>query len=220
MFINIRPFFIFHIATNTKHIEDEAPVLTRSYTEANVDKFKSEIGKINWDSVTKERDVQSAYSAFYLLISRLYNECFPLKPLRKKYFNRKPWLMHALKTAIKLKNKLYINRFKGGNFEENDRHYKQFRNRLGHKLRVAERNYYKEQINIHKGNMRKTWAVIKEVVNKSKYRAVCKKFKHNGKIVEDSVEIANGFNDFFCKCGFKLGKKDTKVIEKSVHVYE
>ena len=46
--------------------------------------------------------------------------------------------------------------------------YKQYRNKLNHLLRIGEKEYLKEQLWKHKSNMRKTWEIIKNVINKSR----------------------------------------------------
>ena len=78
-------------------------------------------------------------------------------------------------------------------------------------MRARERQYYKEIIEKHKSNLKKTWAVIKSVINKSKTKSSCKKFKHNGKIIEDGQQIANHFNDFYVNVGENLAKKIPKT---------
>ena len=55
-------------------------------------------------------------------------------------------------------------------------------------------------------NMKKSWNVIKMVINKRKYRQCCTKFVSNGKTVEDGKLIANRFNDFFVNVGSSLAK--------------
>ena len=206
-------FSIFHIAVNTKQLDtnDYTPVLRRSFTQNNLNKFKDQLRSINWNSILIENDPQIAYTSFHNVISKLYNTCFPLRPTPKKYYNNKPWLTAAMKEAIKYKNKLFVDRFNGGDFAEKDKCYKKYRNKLHHELRTAERNHYKELLSKHKSNLRKTWSVIKQVINKNKYRPGCKKFVHNGKIIDDGQVIANKFNDFYVNIGSSLARKIPKT---------
>ena len=128
----------------------------------------------------------------------MYDICFPLVKRKKKYYNNKPWLTSALKESIKVKNKLYVNRNKGPNPTERDLYYKKYRNRLNHVLRAAERKYLGDLIIRHKSNLKKTWQIMKSVINKNKYKPVYGKFNHNGKVIDNGKDIANRFNDFFC----------------------
>ena len=45
--------------------------------------------------------------------------------------------------------------------------YKQYMNKLNHLVRIGEKEYLKEQLWKHKSNMRKTWGIIKNVINKN-----------------------------------------------------
>ena len=59
-------------------------------------------------------DAQQAYSAFHKLLAEKYALCFPFKKIAKRYYHNKAWLTAGLKETIKIKNKLYVKRFKGG----------------------------------------------------------------------------------------------------------
>ena len=47
---------------------------------------------------------------------------------------------------------------------------------------------------------------MKFVINKRKYKMPCTKFKSNGIIIDDGVDIANKFNNFFLSVGNTLAK--------------
>ena len=106
----------------------------------------------------------------------------------KKYHYNKPWLTASSKESIRVKNKLYKNRNKGSNHEERLAHYKTYRNKLNHILRAAERKHFKDQILEHKANLKKSWQIIKMVINKRKYKRPCAEFKFNGKTIKYGVE--------------------------------
>ena len=46
--------------------------------------------------------------------------------------------------------------------------YKDFRNKTTALLRITEKQYYQEQNIENKNNLRKTWVIIKQVMNESK----------------------------------------------------
>ena len=135
---------------------------------------------------------------------------FPTNIVKKQYFYNKPWLTSALKQAIKNKNKLYTTRNKGSTPEsilQNQAFYKKYRNKLHHLLNAAERKYYQEKLLEHKSNIKKSWQVIKLVINKRKSKQICAKFNYNGKSIEDKNTISNTFNNFFINIGPELAKK-------------
>ena len=86
-------------------------------------------------------DTELAYNRFQTLFLEEYELCFPLKTMKVKYKNRKPWLTSGLKTSIKEKNRLYIIQKKKP-YLYNKVKYKNFRNKLNNILAKAERKHY------------------------------------------------------------------------------
>ena len=76
------------------------------------------------------------------------------------------------------------------------------------KRKSKKRFYYKKLIK-SEGDAKKTWWIMKELVDKAKIN----KFSLPSKIVTDKTEIlrekntANEFNNFFTNIGLKLAKK-------------
>ena len=81
----------------------------------------------------------------------------------------KPWLSAALKQSIKEKNKLYVVQ-KKQNDKEKVIYYKKYRNKLNQLIRSAERKHYHDLLIEHKSNIKKSWQIIKSVINKRKYK--------------------------------------------------
>ena len=54
--------------------------------------------------------------------------------------------------------------------------YKDLRNKTTALLRITEKQYYQEQIFEDKKKLRKTWFIIKQVMNKYKNSKMCDKF--------------------------------------------
>ena len=93
-----------------------------------------------WDDILLEQDTQQAYTTFQDALLEMYNKCFPMRKVTKKYFFNKPWLTPALKESIMIKNKLYVSRNKGA-YTEAKKYYKKYRNKLHHLIKSAERKY-------------------------------------------------------------------------------
>ena len=54
--------------------------------------------------------------------------------------------------------------------------------------------------------MKKTWVIIKDVLNKSKPSKINDTFKYNNVITTDKSTIANRFNDYFVRIGKTLSQ--------------
>ena len=200
-------YAVFHITNGSGTVAEQSEfILKRDYKYNNILKFKENWAKIQWDRILNEQNAQIAYNALCYILTQEYDKCFPIKKHSKKYCIKKPWLTSALKESIKIKNKLYISRNRGNETERRISHYKTYRNKLHNLLRAAERQYYQDLLTKHKSNLKKSWQVIKMIINKIKCNPTCSKFKCNGSVIEDGEVIANKFNDFFINVGLTLAK--------------
>ena len=123
----------------------------------------------------------------------------------KKYYRNKPWLSTALKESIKRKNQLHAHSKKCGD-PVLQCYYKKYRNKLNQLIKTDERKHYHDLLIEHKSNIKKSWQIIKFVINKRKYKMPCTKLKLNGTIIDDGIDIANKFNNFFVNVGNTLAK--------------
>ena len=72
----------------------------------------------------------------------------------------------------------------------------------------AESDYYSKQLQINKHNMKKTWDIIKETINKKRNTQVQDKFKlPNEEFTDDKKAISDKFNHFFVNIGPQLAAK-------------
>ena len=80
--------------------------------------------------------------------------------------------------------------------------------KLNHVLRKTERLYYQQELQNSQNNLRKSWTILKSIINKNKNTSQSPtKVFINGKLNENSTEIANHFNTFFTEVGPNLDKK-------------
>ena len=122
------------------------------------------------------------------------------------YDNRKTWLTAGLKQSIKLKNKLY---FKSKKYPTsvNIHNYKVYRNKLNSLLRKTERDHYDVLFTQNKNNLKKSWSIIKEVINKKKSTLMSNKFVINNNTTSDNNIISDAFNKFYINIGPTLASK-------------
>ena len=72
-------------------------------------------------------------------------------------------------------------------------------------IRQAKIQYYADQFNKNKSNIRHTGSTIEEILNKCKDKKDFPAFfTLNGKNIDDKTEISNTFNNFFAWVGTKL----------------
>ena len=91
---------------------------------------------------------------------------------------------------------------------------------LKKKIRCAKAKYYADIFDKNKSNIRHTWAAIKEILGKFKNkREFPDYFTLDGKMINDSLSIANCFNTFFSNVGLKLAENIAYNGTKSVSSY-
>ena len=175
----------------------------RSYSSKNIESFHQKLKHYSWDDVTDVSDGKSAFDLFYKNFCEIYDNCFPLKNVRQGYKHKHQWITEGLKKSIQIKNKLYIRSIKS-NTLENICNYKSYKQNLQRLLRIAERKYYEELLNRNKSNLKKLWAIIKDVINKKRTSTVPREFIISGKTVTDQNEISTRFNKYFVNVGKQL----------------
>ena len=62
---------------------------------------------------------------------------------------------------------------------------------------MEEKNYYQSLILANKNNLKKTWGIIKQVINKSKCLKLSSELAHNGSALNKTKFIANAFNYYY-----------------------
>jgi hypothetical protein len=78
-----------------------------------------------------------------------------------------PWITKSLLISIKKRKKLHKKLLSSPNPARKS-YYKKYRNKLNHLIRTAKRTYYDNRFNLAKTNLKETWKLINEVINKSK----------------------------------------------------
>ena len=91
------------------------------------------------------------------------------------------------------------------------KNYKKYYNLNVSNQRKAERNYYKEQFDLHKTDLERSWNIIKNIIGKEDKRRSAKYivFLINNQYISDGKIIANTFNNYFANVGSSLAKKYT-----------
>ena len=198
-------FPIFHVNWSLSVEEIDSSFVTRVFNERNKQAYLEAISETDWSEICNVHDTQKSFDLFHTKLITFYNKYFPKIRIKKKYSNRKPWLSEALRSSIRNKNELY-HKYKKIPSVKNEVIYKKYRNRLNHLLKIAEKKYYRELIISHK-DMRKSWVIIKNIINKHKKPMSQTKFRLNDGSVTDNKRIISGkFNDFFINIGPSLAR--------------
>ena len=143
-----------------------------------------------------------------------------MKPHKVKNCKRpySPWITKSLLASVRKKNKLYRQLLRSPN-PTRELQYKSYRNKLTHLIRIAKRHYYDQRFASAKNDLKETWKLINEVINKRKCRPPFpSSFRSDGSILTDPVEIANGFCNYFANVGPNLAAK-IPPVNSSFHSF-
>jgi len=150
-----------------KKVSKPKYITVRDFSEAKLKKFKEQLNSLNWASVILENDPDSSLNAFSDLFYTLYDNYF--NPINVNFNKNKhsinKWMTPGLLCSRKTKNIL----MKASIIEPsaaNVSAFKTFRNLYNKLIRIRKINYYHEQIELNKSNLKKTWNIIYEVLNK------------------------------------------------------
>ena len=186
-----------------KVIKPEEYMFTRCFSTEQHAKFRTILGQTNLDHILTCEDPNTAMNAFQENICFAYNKAFPIMKTKRGYKTKKPWLSKSVKESIKRKNNMYFALLKDYN-TLNEITYKRYKAHLNKLMRSLEKKYYLELLDTHKFNMKKTWDVIKEVINSKSSSTKQSTFEHNGNLINDPLEISNRFNNYFTAVGSNL----------------
>ena len=215
------PVFVYEVdETEIASKNSQTKYLTkRDFSERNKSNFRLSLSRVNWNLRFDESDTNECYNSFVSEYVRLYNESFPLKTikLKTKKVMRSPWITQSLLVSIRKKDKLY-KQFINSRDSTTELKYKRYRNKLNHLIKIAKRKYYDTKFEKAKNNLKETWKLINDVINKpSRKAALPNSFFSDGKLLNDPQEIANCFCKFFTNIGPNLARKipDTQVSFRS-----
>ena len=151
----------------------------RKISSESLDKFKEDLSKESWASVYSANSVDLAYDTFINIFIGLYDKhCRTKRICINGNSDNKPWFTKGLKNACIKKNLLY-RKFLKTRLNIDNNKYKTYKNKLTTVLRACEKNYYNIQLKINKSNIKNTWKLINNVLNKSKFSEDCEHFKIN-----------------------------------------
>lgn len=187
-------------------------VYRRNFSDIAKNRFLDMLQHVDWSQYT---DVQAlddnSYDSFIDNFVDVFNDCYPLTKYNTKHKKtpRKPWMTSGIVRCCNKKEKLF-KAFKKNHTEASEIKYKKYRNKLNKIIKCTQNDYYKLQFQSCTANIKKTWQVIKNILNKSKGPALVDSFKSNGNIISDKREVANKFNEYFANIGPSLAKKIPK----------
>ena len=149
-------FPIFTVFPFTVKTHSSNPNCFRKMSADNLRRFKTDLQSSDWSAVYDASNPNLSFKNFMNNFNHLYDKNIPL--VRTKNFNRKsqpksPWITTALLKSINHKNRLYQKYLRSPSDSNRQKHI-HYRNLLTTVLRSAKQNYYTQQFDKEKNNIK------------------------------------------------------------------
>ena len=198
-----------HIANTNKNVT----ILKRNVCNKNKATFRKKIKLQSWQYIYNMNNIQTAFTYFQKQFTYMFEESFPEIHLNITYKNRLPWMTKGLRESIAHKHRLR-DTYQKTPSEENKKIYKSYHNKLTSLMRTSERNYYEQQLDLNKQDLKKSWKVIKEIINRTDNTKDSQmEYLVNNKLTNDNDLIVNAFNDYFIEIVPKLATDVTSDMD-------
>jgi hypothetical protein len=204
----------YDVAILTKRISDHFPFVTftcankrdikktectiRDLSDTNIARFKDTLSRLSWDTVTNDPNPDSAFTNFLDTFKDIHNLHFQPRTVKfnKNLHKIEPWLTKGILTSRR--NKLNLEKQHARNpTVENWNLFKNYRNLYNKVIRTSKKQYYNEALINNSKNLKKTWAILNEVLKKSQNKQPITSIFHNNTLISDPKIMAETFNRFF-----------------------
>ena len=123
--------------------------------------------------------------------------------------NKSKWMTNGILKSIKEEDKLYIKLVKANiddeiayaNLKAEFTSYKKI---LRRSINEVKHVYYTRTFALYKNDIKQTWSVIKDTLQRKRQCKPTEKVSLNNRIITDLDDIANAFNDYFVSIGRSL----------------
>ena len=181
----------------------------RKVNQTTIPPFIDLLKSKNWNTVLNDNNPETAFHNFFETIDATVDFSFPEVIIRTSKQNvvYSLWMRLALLKSNKTKQKLFTKKLKYPT-EENKKSFNTY-NKLFNKIRqAAKKKHYSDLFFEFSKDIKKTWDIIGQVIGKKKSRENLPDFfRHNGSILTEAIEIAEGFNSFFVGIAPELANK-------------
>jgi hypothetical protein len=189
--------------------------VSRDFSLQNLNNFKLELSRTDWNDVYESIDVNNAYDCFWSKYNNLFSTHFPLKRKRiNKNFNPlNKFMTNGLITSRRTKNNLHAIAVSEPT-PANINRYKAFKSVYHRVIRAAKKQHIASKLTENAGNPKKTWQTLNEILGRKGPSDTVTQLNIEGEIVGDKLRVANHFNSFFANVGTKISNSVPPVQKK------
>ena len=168
--------------------------------------FLSDLSEVNLEEIiVNASDSDDAVRSWTTIFSFILDKHAP-KLTRRVSNKYTPWLNSEFFHLAKTRDKLKIQAVKSKSTLLMG-YYKQICNRTNKLNLRLKREYFSKKISDCKGDLKKSWKTINQVINKSSKTTSIPSLNVEGGSIKNNKKIASTMNEFFCTIGNRLSDK-------------
>ena len=170
--------------------------------------FIEDLNQIDFVNLVSS-DVNESILNVINILQKITDKHAPIKktPQSKRRQLKKPWITAGILKSIKPKHKLFNSSFLSKD-PDKVKTYKKFNNKLNKIKETAKKNYFKQQFEMNKSNLKAIWKLIGMLINRKKNRTqTLSKIVYHNKSYTGKQNICNVLNGCFTNVGPNLADK-------------
>ena len=118
----------------------------------------------NWDDIKRTEDPNKAYKYLLNIFIDIYDKSFPKLEVKVKFkSDQSPLITKGIAKSSKKKQRIY-EKFLKNRTPKNEETYKTYKNLFETIKRRSKKNFYSEKLQKFKADAKKTWSVMKEIL--------------------------------------------------------
>ena len=185
----------------------------RVINETSINNLRDSISKYNFAEILQTENLDFAIEKLDEILLSQFNQHCPIlsKKLTRKD-KEKPWINSHIKRLLTIRRNAYLTRKQNPENLSFDQ-FKRIRNFVTGKINESKKTYFSNLFKEIKGNMKKIWTVLNELLkpNINRRGLKVKSLLIDGKIFDDNSAISNIFNNHFSSIGSKISQEFQEI---------
>ena len=173
-------------------------VITKSFfSKTNHTDRKEKLACEDWSEAYQAEDPNLIYDLILEKYGKHYHENKSTRTFNKRTnrLGREPWMTAEILTDIRRRDRL-------ARLKNRREEYRKIRNEIVGKIRKAEKEYLRAQVDNSVGDIKKHWDIIKKVTNKTNNKEeTATAFFYKGSLVEDPQANVDNMNEYLANIG-------------------
>ena len=178
-------------------------ISVRNFKHFDRNEFLDDLKLAHFDEIKNySNDANEMWLLWKSLYIDILNKHAPITNIRLKGFTL-PYMTKDLKNMIRQRDYLKAKAVKTGSkylFQA----FRQIRSRVFSSLKQLRKDYYTRKLKETKGDMKKTWKILKSAMYQPTKANPIEKLVFNGEELTDSIKIAGACNEHFASVGENL----------------